>query len=163
MEDLRKNQILINTKHFGDIYIEDCKILFFENGILGYETCKKYVILYNQEDDKNNRISWLQSIDERDLALPIINPFLIKQDYNPEIEDDLLFNLDDLNDENIIVLVSITVTKNADIITANLKAPFIINTETRKGTQVIAQNSDYEVKFNITEIFKVNMSKKGDE
>ncbi|MFW5631862.1 MAG: flagellar assembly protein FliW, partial [Acetivibrio ethanolgignens] len=31
----------------------------------------------------------------------------------------------------------------------NLKAPFIINADTKKGCQLIVENSDYEIKYNI--------------
>ena len=42
---------------------------------------------------------------------------------------------------------------------ANLKAPFIINSDTRKGCQIIVENKDYEIKYNVYEALK---KKKGE-
>jgi flagellar assembly factor FliW len=71
----------------------------------------------------------------------------LRPDYNPEIEDELLKPLGKINEENIVVLISITVPSDIMEISANLKAPFIINSDSRKGAQIIVENMDYEVKY----------------
>jgi flagellar assembly factor FliW len=139
--------MLVKTRHFGEINLEDNKVIYFENGILGFEDYKKYTLLFDDEDGERSDISWLQSLDEAALAIPVINPFLVKKDYNPSIEDELLKPLGELSEENIVVLVTITVPEDIKKITANLKAPFVINSDTRKGAQIIVDNSDYEVKY----------------
>jgi len=138
--------MLVKTKHFGEVELDENKIIYFENGIFGFEDCKSFTILYNEQDGKRPDISWLQSIDEPALALPVISPFIIKPDYNPVIEDELIKHLENLNESNIVVLVSVTVPSDIKNISANLKAPFIINSELKKGAQVIAENSEYEIK-----------------
>ena len=143
--------MLVKTKHFGEIELDEDKILYFENGIFGFEEYKKYTILYDDEDDKRPDISWLQSLDEPALAIPIVNPFIIKPDFNPEVDDELLKPLGVLTEENIVVLVSITVPEKVEMITANLKAPFIINSDDRKGAQIVVENPDYEVKYRFYE------------
>lgn len=152
--------MLIKTKHFGEIDLDEDKILYFENGILGFEDYKKYTILYDEEDGEKPDISWLQCIDEPMLALPVVSPFLVKPDFNPEVEDELLKPLGNLSEDNIVVLISITVPKDIEKITANLKAPFIINSDTRKGAQLIVENSDYEVKYRFYEQLAANKAAK---
>lgn len=139
--------MLIKTKHFGEIDLDEDKVLYFENGILGFEDYKKYTLLFDEEDGERSDISWLQSLEEAALAIPVISPFLVKTDYNPEVEDELLKPLGEVNQENIAVLVTITVPAEIERITANLKAPFIINTDTKKGAQIIVDNPEYEVKY----------------
>lgn len=139
--------MLIKTRHFGEIDLDEDKILYFENGILGFEDFKKYILLFDNEDGERSDISWLQSIEEEALAIPVISPFLVKTDYNPEIEDELLKPLGNITENNIAVLVTITVPSDITNISANLKAPFIINSETRKCAQIIIDNPDYEVKY----------------
>jgi len=146
--------MLVKTKHFGEVELDESKILHFENGILGFEDYKLYTILYEEEDGKRPDISWLQSLEEPALALPVISPFIIKPDYNPVIEDELIKHLEELNDNNIVVLVAVTVPADIEKITANLKAPIIINSENRKGAQVIVENPDYEIKHYIYEELK---------
>jgi flagellar assembly factor FliW len=46
--------------------------------------------------------------------------------------------------------------------TANLKAPIIINTEGRKAIQVIVENEDYKVKFNAYEAIQKMKEKAGE-
>jgi len=137
----------VRTKHFGEIDLDESKILYFENGILGFEDCKKYTILYDIDEGKRSEISWLQSLDEPSLAIPVINPFNLKEDYNPEVEDELLKPLGEMTADDIVVLVSVTVPSDITKMSANLKAPFIINAETRKGAQIIVENQDYEIKY----------------
>ncbi len=153
--------MLVKTKHFGEIDLDESKIIYFENGILGFEDFKKYTLLFDSEEGERPEISWLQSLEEPALALPVISPFLVMKDYNPEVDDELLKQLGDLNDDNIIVLISITVPSDITKITANLKAPFIINSDSRKGVQIIAENSDYEVKYRFYEELQAHKAAKG--
>lgn len=139
--------MLIKTKHFGEIELSEDKVICFENGILGFEDYTKYTLLYDNDDEERPDISWLQSLDEPTLAIPVVSPFLVKQDYNPEVDDELLKPLGEVTDENVVVLISVTVPADVEKITANLKAPFIINSDSRKGAQIIVENSDYEVKY----------------
>lgn len=146
--------MLVKTKHFGEIDLDESKIIYFDNGILGFEDCKKYTILYDLVDGERPEISWLQSLDEPALALPVISPLIIKADYNPLVEDELIKSLGELNEDNIVILVSVTVPSDINKISANLKAPFIINSELRKGAQVIAENQDYEIRYHFYEQLK---------
>jgi len=139
--------MLVKTRHFGEVDLDESKIIYFENGILGFEDCKEYTLIYDNEDGERPDISWLQSVDEVALAIPVISPFIVRPDYNPEIEDELLKPLGELTDDNTAVFVSITVPSDIEKITANLKAPFIINSNDRKGAQIIVENSEYEVKY----------------
>ena len=151
--------MLVKTRYFGEIDLTEDKILTFDNGILGFEDYKKYTLLFNNEDGKGATISWLQSLDEEGLAIPVINPLLVKEDYDPIVEDEWLGSLGELTEENILVLLTMTIPSDLTKMTANLKAPFIINSDTRKGCQVIIENKDYEIKYNVYEALK---KKKGE-
>lgn len=152
--------MLVKTRHFGEIDLNEDKILYFENGIFGFEECKKYTILYDNEGEERPDISWLQSLDEPALAIPVINPLIVKPEYNPEVEDEYLKPLGNLTEENVVVLVSITVPENVEQITANLKAPFVINSDERKGAQIVVENPDYEVKFSFYEQLQASKAAK---
>jgi flagellar assembly factor FliW len=139
--------MLIKTKNFGEIDLEEDKIIEFEQGILGFSDCKKYAIIYDNESGERPDITWLQSIDEPALAIPVISPFLIRPAYNPTVEDELLSPIGEVNTDNLVVLVSITVPSDTTKISANLKAPFVINSETKKGCQVIVEDPSFEIKY----------------
>lgn len=153
--------MLVRTKHFGEVELDEDKIIIFDQGILGFTDCKKYAIIYDNESGERPDITWLQNIEEPALAIPIISPFLICPDYNPTVEDELLSSLGEITPENLVVLVSVTVPSDVYKISANLRAPFVINADTKKGCQVIVENSDYEIKYYFYEKLKAIKAEKG--
>ena len=150
----------IKTRYFGDIDLEESKIITFENGLFGFEEYKRFALLFNSETEERPAISWLQCVDEQSLALPVLILTLVMPDYNPVVEDGVLTSLGDWNEENIGVLVTITVPKDLKQMTTNMKAPIIINTDSMKGCQVVVENQDYEIKYRIYEILNAAKERK---
>ena len=144
-----RTHMLVKTKHFGEIELEEEKIITFDEGLIGFEDKKRYTILFNNESKSKGTISWLQSLDEPMLALPVVSPIVAMADYNPIVEDEVLASLGELNDENLVILLTLTVPSDLTKMTVNLKAPIIMNADTRKGCQAIAENSDYVVRYGI--------------
>lgn len=149
--------MLVKTKHFGEIDLDEEKIIEFENGIFGFEELRKFTILRNS-DNEESAVSWFQSIEEPLLAIPIINPFLVKPDYNPSVSESSLEGLGEINDDTAVIFTTLTVPKDVTKMTTNLKAPIIINFKEKKGSQVVAENEDYVVKYNVYEQLKKNNS-----
>ncbi|MDF2868554.1 MAG: hypothetical protein K0R05_129 [Anaerocolumna sp.] len=154
--------MLIQTKYFGEVNIEEEKIVVFPNGIMGFERYTSYTILYDIEESNEFSISWLQSTEETSLAIPVVNPLHIKHDYNPIVEDEVLKVLGEVNNENLVILLTMTVPADIAKTSVNLKAPMIINADTRKGVQIIAENADYEIKYNIYDHVQQLKQKKGE-
>ena len=146
--------MLVKTKYFGEINLSEDKIITMERGMFGFEEYKKYTILYDSEKEGRPNVSWLQSVEEPGLAFPVINPLVVKEDYNPVVEDELLKGLGEITEENIVILLLLTVPQDSTQMTANLKAPIIINADTRKGAQVVVENEEYEIKYKIYDILK---------
>lgn len=136
----------IETKYFGEIDVEDRKIIHFENGLFGFEEYKDYTILFDSESGETPFFSWLQSTTEKNLAFPVVNPQRIKPDYDPIVEDALLKSLGEFGEEDMVVLLLATVPQDVKKASVNMKAPLVINAGNQKGIQIIAENSDYEIK-----------------
>ncbi|MBQ5558380.1 MAG: flagellar assembly protein FliW [Lachnospiraceae bacterium] len=141
--------MLVKTKYFGEIDLSDDKIFKLENGLMGFEEYTKYTLLFDSEKEQPSNIMWLQSVEEQALALPVINPLIIKKDYDPQVNEELIKQLGDLNEENLCILLTMTIASDLKKTTANLKAPIIINTDNNIGAQVICENTDYEVRYNV--------------
>ncbi|MBO5354376.1 MAG: flagellar assembly protein FliW [Lachnospiraceae bacterium] len=154
--------MLIKTRYFGEIDVDDQKVITFDEGLIGFENLKKFTLIYNNETEESSVITWLQSLDEPRMALPVISPFYVKKDYNPVVEDEVLAGLGELQPENTVIFLTLTVPSDITRMTTNLKAPIIINAETKKGCQVIAENADYVVKYNIYEVIQKMKEKKGE-
>ena len=146
--------MLVKTRYFGEVDLTDDKIKKKKKGLMGFDEYKRYTILYDCEKEEGTNISWFQSVDEPSLALPVINPLIVKEDYNPVVEDELLAGIGEINEENMVILITMTVPADLKEMTVNLKAPIIINADTRKGIQLIVENQDYEVKYKIYDVLK---------
>ena len=146
--------MLVKTKYFGEINLSEDKIITMERGMFGFEEYKKYTILFDSEKEGKAKVSWFQSVEEPGLAFPVIDPLVVKEYYNPVVEDELLKGLGEITEENIVILLPLTVPQDAAQMTANLKAPVIINADTRKGAQVVVENEEYEIKYKIYDILK---------
>lgn len=151
-----------NTRLFGEIDIPEEKIITFEQGVLGFEDCKKFTIIFDTTEEQGDSISWLQCMDEPQLAFPIISPFAVMKDYNPIVETEWLTPLGDVNEENVVIFVLLNVKSDVTKLTANMKAPIIINSDTCKGAQLIVENQDYEIKYNIYDVVQKQKAKKGE-
>lgn len=141
--------MVAQTRLFGEVTIDDDKVLDFPNGIIGIEDKHKFAIIYDMEKGEDTAVRWLQSMEDPYLALPVIEPFAILEEYNPIIEDALLAPIDNPKDEDIIVLLTLIISSDVTKVTANMKAPIVINSATCKGGQIIVENPEYESKFNV--------------
>lgn len=139
----------IKTRYFGEIDIQEEKIIRFEQGIFGFGEYKEYTVLYDIESEKEPLFSWLQCTTEKSLAFPIVNPLRVREDYNPIVEDAILSELGDFKDEDLAIFLLATVPEDVKNASVNMKAPLIINTNNRKGMQVIVENEDYEIRHRI--------------
>lgn len=152
-----------NTRLFGEIDIEDDKIITMDGGMIGFPFLQKFTLIFDEEKEKKAAsIMWLQSMDEPAVAFPVVHPNEVKPDYNPTVNDEVLAPLGELNDENTYVLVTVTATPDAKKSTVNLKAPVVINTDTKKGCQIIVEE-DYPVKFNLYEAMQARKKETGEQ
>lgn len=154
--------MVADTRLFGTIDIEEDKVIEFPMGIIGFENLKKFALIYDSEKEERSKISWLQSMDEPLMALPVINPIDIKEEYNPVIEDELMKIIGDPADADVLIFVSMSIPSDMTKMTANLKAPIIINTVSRKAMQVIVENSEYEIKYNVYDAIERLKAKAGE-
>lgn len=151
----------ITTRVFGEIEIDDSKIICFPAGIIGFPEMKDFALVFDEEKGKNTPIKWLQSLQEPEFAMPVMDPLLIVKDYNPEVEDNYLISLGEMTAEDTLVLVTVTVPKDMSKMSINLQAPIIINADSKKAIQIIVNTEQYPVKYYIYDILQ-NMKKEGE-
>ncbi len=154
----------VNTRLFGEIEIQDDKIITLDKGIVGFPDLKMFTIIYDngsEAGEGKTSMMWFQSLDEPQFAMPVVVPGDIVPDYNPTVNDELLEPLGELTEDNLYVLVTLKVPREIEKMTINLKAPIIINTDTLKGGQIIVED-DVEVRFPVYEILKKAKEGKGE-
>ena len=149
------------TRLFGEIEIDESKIITFEDGIIGFPDMKKFTLIFDEEKEGRPSISWLQSMDEPEIAFPVMDPLFVCETYNPSVEEELLKNLGTIKEDNLYVLVTVTVPQNIKELAVNLKAPIVINTDKRKASQIIVED-DLPVRYRIYEILEEAKKKAGE-
>ena len=149
----------ILTKIFGEIIIDDDKIIQFPNGIIGFPELTEFTLVHDEEKSADS-IHWLQSIQEPAFAMPVMDPLIVCPDYNPEADDELLNILGQIVPEELLVLVTVTVPSDLTRMSVNLKGPIVINAAEKKAIQIIVEGDEYQVKFPIYDI--LNQKKAGE-
>lgn len=140
--------MFIKTKYFGEIEMDEDKVLSFENGIFGFEDQKEFVILYEDQNGETP-FCWLQSTKEPYVCLPLIDPMIWFPDYAPELADEELLKLGEL-DPNVLSIYTVTVVpENIEEMTTNLMAPIVVNLSTKKGAQIVTGDEQYPIRENL--------------
>ena len=137
----------IETLRFGEITIDENKVIHFDRGIPAYSSEREFVIIpYNSESP----YLFMQSIKSPDLAFFITSPYIFFPDYEFEISDDVVAELGLESPDDVLTYVIITVPGGSvRDMTANLLAPIIINARTMKAKQNVIENSSYTTKHRL--------------
>lgn len=139
--------MLIQTSRFGAVKLQNEDVIDFPEGILGFNDLRKFVLL----DDPNDEIfAWLQSCEIPQIAFPVLEPELFSQSYQVsltkhDLESLQLVNQGDLKGR-IRSFSIITIPEDPTQMTANLKAPVVINIEKRLARQIVLQDNNLAIR-----------------
>lgn len=129
------------TTRFGPVCVEEEDVITFSNGLIGMEPCRRWALL---ADSQNASLGWLQSVDRDDLALAVVSPRRFVPDYRIRIARRDLDPLALVSPRGAQVLVILS--QIGDTLALNLKAPLVMNIDTRQGRQIVAKD-DHSVQY----------------
>lgn len=134
------------TTKFGEIAIEEEKIISFPHGVLGFPDIKRYIVL-NHLNKPDIPFKWLQAVDSPAPAFAITDPTLFYPDYNPEISEQDLRELEINNPTERGIIVIVTIPHGMpEKMTANLQGPVVVNLRTREAKQIVLRGEQYQVR-----------------
>lgn len=134
--------MFLETSRFGEIELEEEHIYSFAKGIPGFEEFRRYILL----DMNNTPFSHLQSVENGDLALVVVDPFSFYANYEFILPDTVMQELDIEKSKQVAIRCVVTVKRRLETATVNLLAPLVFNVEKRKGKQIILHQSAYTTK-----------------
>jgi len=140
--------MIIPTTRFGPLVVEEAKFITMERPILGFDRLRQYILLPGQKDSP---LWWLQSVQNPAIAFVVVNPAIIKPNYDPEFPDEVLELLDIKNIEDIVLLTIVTICSRPLRITVNLKAPLLVNAESRRAGQIVLDDPNCPIQYDIVE------------
>lgn len=152
--------MLIETKHFGVLEVQEERVLTFAQGLFAFEEKKRYILLENE--DPGNPLWWLQSLDDPNLVFVLINPFLFKPDYEFDLAEEDVKELGLQKPEEVVVFCLVVIPEDVKKMTGNLLAPLIINATSKQGKQIVLLNKNYSTKHLVLEELQKAKQKRND-
>lgn len=138
----------IKTTRFGELEIDDSRVVHFAEGIPAFEDEHEFVILPYDEDE--SPYYFMQSLKTPELAFILTVPFIFFPDYAIEIEDDTVKKLEIKNQEKVELYTLLTIPNGSvRYMTANLLAPIVINCENMQAKQIVMDKSNYKTKHRL--------------
>ncbi len=117
----------IKTDQFGEIEFDDNIIIEFQDGIIGFENLKKFILI----SEEDGLFYWLTSVEEPSIVFPLFPATLLEENYPSE--------------EGCEVFGIVKLSKDITEITINLKAPIYIDNNKKVGFQKIIDNDKFEI------------------
>ena len=114
----------------------------FKKGLPGLDEYKDYEI---KEIEDGEEFKLLQCNEKKELGLVIISPFQVEKEYEIKITDEIIKNLSITSPEDVLVYSTVTLNSDPKKITANLRAPILINVHTGLAEQLITENEKYKI------------------
>jgi flagellar assembly factor FliW len=137
--------MLLDTLRFGEVEIEEDKIVTFAQGLPGFEQYKTYIML---TPDPEIPLTFMQSLEDGELAFIVTDPFAYFPDYDFElpasVEEELQLELQ----EDVMVFAIVSISQD-DEFSLNLLAPIILNIKEKIGRQVILHQTPYKTKHKV--------------
>lgn len=136
------SKVNLSTNRFGNLSIEKENIITLEQGLLGFEELKQFVIVAIEECLP---FEWLVSVEDPVVAFPILNPALFFSDYKPSLSKDDLASLDLMKEKDVEMFCIVTLGKKPEDVTLNLKGPLLINMKNKMGKQIVLTEDFYSL------------------
>lgn len=140
----------VKTKTMGTVRVDSDKIIKFPHGILGFENYHDYAVI----DSEYKPFLWMQSLDEQNLAFLVIDPFIIAENYELDVDDKTLGEIEVEAASDVVVFAIVTIPADGGPVTANLQGPVVINRKNNEAMQFILSDTRWTTKFNIVRALK---------
>lgn len=135
--------MVIKTSRFGLVELNSEDVLTFSEGLLGFQDLRQFVLL----DDPNDDIfAWLQSCELPSVAFPVLEPEIFSHKYNISLNRTDFESLQLKLNQNFDFLNIITIPDDPTLMTANIKAPIVINSEKKLARQCVLQDNNLAIK-----------------
>lgn len=132
------------TARFGEIEYPEEVVLTFPEGVLGFPNETQYILL--EHTSEGSPFKWLQSLENPELAFIVVDPFYLEPRFQFEIDLDTERMIGTADSGACAVMAIVNVPRDTPIhMTANLKAPLLVNVENRLGRQVVLGSQAYSI------------------
>lgn len=133
----------IQTSRFGSVQCLEEDVILFPEGILGFADLRRFVLV---DDPSDEIFAWLQSCEIPQIAFPVLEPELFTANYQLNLTKHDLESLDMKSSTGTRTFSIITVPEDPTQMTANVKAPIVINVAKRIARQIVLQDNNLAIR-----------------
>lgn len=119
--------------------MQDIPVIELVHPMPGFPEHRRFALV---ELDEDGVLCSLRSLDDPDLRFLVASPVPFFPDYAPEVGDEVVADLEIDDASQVLVLLVLTAGATLGETTANLLAPVLVNTVTRRAAQVILNDPD---------------------
>ncbi len=140
----------LETRRFGAIEVDEDGALDIPSGIPGFPDMHRVVLMNaasmpgNEPDTTDPTLFWLQDLDDGDLSFLCVVPWVPFPEYDFEIDAEGL-GIDDDADVRILSLITVRNDHDGTQMSANLRAPLIVDLRHQRLHQVILGDTRWPV------------------
>ena len=135
--------MIIQTSRFGQVQVEQDDIINFPEGILGFNELKRFVLV---DDPTDEIFAWLQACDEAGIAFPVLEPELFTEIYKVTLSKTDMESIKLAQGDKYRMFSIVTIPDDPTKMTANLKAPVVVNVAHRMARQCVLQDNNLAIR-----------------
>jgi len=133
----------VNTSRFGEVSVPEDDVFTLKWGLPGFGFLREFVVLA-LEDQKP--YVWLQSLERPEIAMPLIDPWALFSDYDPQLPSVTAAVMEIERPDDFCLMCVCVVGPEAKELTVNLLAPVVFNLRLRIARQVMLEDSQYSIR-----------------
>jgi flagellar assembly factor FliW len=139
--------VIIPTSRFGQVEVDDKRVITFPKGLLGFPRHTQFVLI---EPGKDTCFFWLQSTEAPDLAFVVTDPGAFVPTYRVPIKPEQMqeLGLSSLSEAQVFVIVN----KRDNLLTGNLQGPLVINVARMTGEQLVLSDRRFTTRVPLIEL-----------
>jgi flagellar assembly factor FliW len=139
--------LTVESTRFGTLEIKPEAVLSFPRGLIGLGG-SRYALL---STDPDSPFSWLHSVEDPDLALPVTRPWEFFPNYEVVLGDAEAAALGLAVDAAADVWVTVRATERVEDFTVNLRAPIVVapGADGPEAYQIINEAPDADVRASL--------------
>ncbi|HEX8520774.1 MAG TPA: flagellar assembly protein FliW [Tepidisphaeraceae bacterium] len=138
----------IQTSRFGVLSVDPGQVITFPRGLVGFADLSRFVVLASEE---NVFFSWLQSVQDPDVAFLVTDPTLFFKDYSVVIREETQAEIGIQTADAGRVLV--ICNKVGDWLTGNLLGPIVVNENNGLGQQVVLTEKKWTTRQPLAKLY----------
>jgi flagellar assembly factor FliW len=136
----------VRTTCFGQpetLDVPEEAALAFAEGLPGFEDHTAFALI---EDRRLEPFRWLQSLADQDVGFRVIEPAVFVAGYGFDLDNEDVARLELGDSVEPLVLSILVMPADARAMTANLRAPLVVNPRRGLGKQVILPDERYPLR-----------------